>query len=91
MPTFTFVIDYDGGTYISQSGGASPKAALRAWLRSFDFSVIPRLSTRAVQTLRREVCADTPTPVDSVRSVWCIGAALPRRYFMIHIIKTRVR
>lgn len=91
MPTFTFIADYNGGTYISQSAGRFPGAALRAWLQSFDFSVIPQLSACGVQMLRRDLSADTPIPVESVRSVWCVSAVLPRGLFLLHIIETRVR
>ncbi len=92
MSTFTFIADYDGGTYISQSVGESPREALRAWSRSFDFSAIPRLSARDALKLRRDLSADTLTPVDSVRSVWCVSGAPKRKgLFLIHIIKTRMR
>jgi hypothetical protein len=87
MPAFTFIADYDGGTYISQCAGTTPRTALLAWLQSYDFSVIPKFSRQAVLKLRRDLAADNPVPVESAQSVWCVSG----RGLLIHIVKTSVR
>jgi hypothetical protein len=91
MPMFTFIIEYDGGTYISQRAAATPRAALQRWLRSFDFSIIPRLDSQTIQTLRKYLATETLTPVTSVQNVWCITCTTPRKLFLVNLIKTRAR
>lgn len=57
---FTFVDDCEGDTSISQSGGDSIEASIRAWLDARPDGPPPRVRTQI-----------DPVPVNGVQSVWC--------------------
>lgn len=40
MPLYTFIADYDGGTYISQVAAENPTAALAAWAQHLQVDAI---------------------------------------------------
>jgi len=91
MHIFTFVASYQGTTYITQFQGATPRAALREWLRSFSFSIVEGLSPSELYTLKRDLSAAVPRRADSFRSMWFLNCMLGKDGFGIDIIDTKTK
>jgi hypothetical protein len=85
---FTLIVDYDGGTYISQWSATSPKRALVKWARSFDFSVIPRVKNSWLEDLRTHIARERPVRISGTKAVWCESGALGNKLMIINIVRT---
>jgi hypothetical protein len=88
--TFTFIIEYDGGTYISQWIAASPKKALSKWMRLFDFSVIPRVRASWLDAFRKDMISEHPTRISGTKGVWCAGGILGNKLMIINVVRTSI-
>jgi len=83
---FTFVLEYKGGTYISQSTGPSLGGAIAKWAKT---RADRDLTTWGlVQDDLNEVAADTPVPLDGCRNVWCMSASRHQGLILVNIIAT---
>ena len=87
MDLYTFIADYRGYRVWGQHQGASPRAALKSWLRTSRPGIFP-LSKRTEKKARKELLADKPTGGGATHNVWTV-VALRHCDFWVHIIKTR--
>ena len=92
---FTFIMDYKGGTYISQGKGTSVKDAIDRWAQSY---VLPKemgLKNRkkAQEDLRYIAEKEDlpPTPILGTRNVWCDSVIILDDGAIINIVKTSMR
>lgn len=87
---YTLLVDYDGGTYISQWSATTPKRALMEWACSFDFSVIPRVRNSWLDGFRERLPMENPTRISGTTGVWCAGELLGNKLILINIVRTSV-
>ena len=87
MDLYTIVATCRGFIAVDQRQGASPRAALKSWLRAFKLGIFP-LSKRTEKKARKELLADKPTGGGATHNVWTV-VALRRCDFWVHIIKTK--
>jgi len=88
---FTFVLDYRGGTYISQVESDSAKGALRSWLDVVDLDEVFGLTSRGRDRFRESLLAHALVPVDRVRNVWCVSGRVRGALAIVHVIQTVAR
>jgi hypothetical protein len=85
--SYTFVIEFLGGTYVHQAGGESPEMALRSWLRVAADEM--EWAEYRMELLRALI--DQPAvPVEGCRNVWCMSGLAGDHLFLIHIIGTDI-
>lgn len=84
--TYTFVIEFLGGTYVRQAGGESPELALRAWLRLACEGELEWAEYRI--ELLRALIDQNAVPIEGCRNVWCMSGVAGEHLFLIHIIGT---
>ncbi len=83
---FTFVLDFDGGTYLTQESGTLEEAREK-WLLT-GLQNLESLSTAARKELMDSFAEDEATLVNNVRNVWCLSGLANGRLAMLHIVKT---
>jgi len=88
MPLYTFILDYQGGTYISQTAAASPDHAINNWANSFDASSIPGFSPDMKVELIQASSEEKPTAIEGVENIWCISCSIKGRLLLIHFVQT---
>ena len=90
MPTFTFITDYRGGTYICQKAAADLRTACFLWKDEI-------VTGRYVQHLDVEAFSKTfdadidelpPLPIDEVSNVWLFHLMFGRHMLDLHIVQT---
>ncbi len=84
--SYTFVIEFLGGTYVHQAFGESPELALRAWLRVAGEEDFEWARYRA--ELLRVIAEQAAVPIEGCRNVWCMSGLCGEYLFLIHIIGT---
>jgi hypothetical protein len=92
MDLYTIVADYRGLRAVGQRQGASPRGALKSWLRPYRLGGLG-LNKRTQSRVRKELLEFKqvgPERIQAagIQNVWRI-AALPRCELLVHIIKTR--
>lgn len=84
--SYTFVIEFLGGTYVHQGSGESPELALRSWLR-FANDREGEWAEYRIELLRALI-DQTAVPIEGCRNVWCMSGVAGDHLFLIHIIGT---
>ena len=84
---FTFVLDFQGGTYFGQAEGTMD-AALANWLLSLE---LDRLNGNELQSLRDSIRADQPVRVEGIKNVWCSTGLVDGKIAIVHIIATETK
>jgi hypothetical protein len=87
LSLFTVVLEYGGGTYISQAAGEDAKAALLAWL-----SGLLENDLREWKLRRHELQAAVENgcvALSGLTNVWCTSSSAAGGLLLINIIATR--
>jgi hypothetical protein len=89
---YTFIMEFMGGTYISQIKEKSLNRACRKWARTLNVREIKGLGPKSHALLIQEMKdkINQPVPLNSTQNVWCTSALMMRRWALINIVKTSV-
>lgn len=87
MDRYTFVMEFRGGTYISQVEAESLALAIEKWSNSVDTKQIRHLGSIGKSTLIKKLQSEDPTPLQGLDDVWCLAASIKSGFTMINIIK----
>jgi len=90
MPTYTFIMDYAGGTYISQVKAPSPKIAFVKGAQQLNPSLVTHLGAKTKESLVDQLKSDEPVPLDVVRNVWCETALIRGKGVLINLVQTEL-
>ena len=82
------MVDYLGGTYISQKSGNGPWDAFTSWHSSLLAEETAVGVTLPLFHALSEAGQDELTPVNEVRNVWCLGGSYEGELLLLNIIKT---
>lgn len=86
MALFTFVLEFDGGTYISQFRAPSARRAMAQYSSRI-------VRNRAVPTALRKGLANAlsvehPVAIEGMRNVWCCSASIGRKLALLNVVAT---
>ena len=92
MCLYTFILDYNGGTYVSQIEGRSLKIVILKWVRQLDLDTI-RVKNDNKECIETSIKDNIEEPVllDGMRNVWCIALRLDRKLAIVNMVKTNKR
>lgn len=89
MKLFTVVLDFDGGTYVSQTRARTIAELSVRIAADIDWDAVLGRSRRDA---RRRYCAalseSEPVPVAGLVSVWCLSALFGRKVAVVHVVQT---
>ncbi len=86
---FTFIIDYMGGTYVSQVNGNSPDDAMLRWVRTFDFQNVLKIHQDINNILRDiEDVEKTPLALNGMKNIWSFSLLLDDELALVNVVKT---
>lgn len=87
MALFTVLLEFNGGTYLSQLRAASAhKVAAKHAARLIDNKAVGTLATR--RRLAQRLAADNPVAIEGVRNVWCSHASVGKKSALVNIVGT---
>ncbi|SRR6266545_1081438 len=88
MPFYTFIMDYAGGTYVSQVTARSEKSACVKWAQRLEVSQIQGLGRKGQESLIQQVKDDPPGPLNGTLNAWCTGALIHGKFALINLVQT---
>jgi hypothetical protein len=87
MTLFTVVLEFDGGTYISQFRAASAQtAAVKHAAHLIGNKAVGTLAIR--KRLAHGLSADRPVSIQGVLNVWCCSTSVNKKFAMVNIVAT---
>ncbi|MGH9425082.1 MAG: hypothetical protein ACRD2L_02070 [Terriglobia bacterium] len=91
MRLYTLILEYLGGTYISQVEAESPETAATQWARQLDSKRdVEALNTEVVSEFIKELQGQEAVPIEGCRNVWCLDALVRGKLALIHVIATSI-
>jgi len=89
MSLYTIILEFGGGTYVSQTSAASKESALSAWCNTIrtDKDFGPD-SSRLAEEVEHEANAARLSLLDGLESAWSFTTLLNDRLILGHVIKT---
>jgi len=90
MSVYTFIMDYDGGTYVSQVRSSSPIGAARKWAQSFDTRGVEGIGEASKLQMVNELNSgfEEPVPLEGMLNTWCIHFVLRGKSALVNFVKT---
>ncbi len=90
MNLYTFILDYAGGTYVSQVSAQDSIQAVDRWIKQLDLSKDESIGELDRDRLRKEFSQEKIGLVDGLKSVWCITVEIKDQVGIVHIVLTAV-
>ena len=86
MSLYTVILEYAGGTYISQVPGSDEVSALSHWKERLDDDELTKwkLNRQDVQ----QVLNESPVQLTKLLNIWCSGASASHGLILVNLIKT---
>jgi hypothetical protein len=88
MPLYTFIMEYAGGTHVSQIKASSPKTACIKWARDLDISQVEGLGLKSKDSLIEQMRTEPPVALDAMSNAWCATALLRGELALINVVRT---
>jgi len=88
MHLYTVIVEFDGGTFISQIPAKSHDEALAIWGRHRTKKFNLKTRSALIKALRDG--EHGLVPLERLRNTWCTSASLGDEFILINVIKTDV-
>jgi hypothetical protein len=88
MNLYTFILDYIGGTYISQVKARNLTKAVSKWPDGLVIDEIKGLGPNTISLLKLRLTEDRPVPLSGLINAWCMSTIIRGRLVLIHIVET---
>lgn len=85
---YTVILDYEGGTYLSQGSGNSPLEGMQSSIENSDFSEIPELKLVGKAKLIKELESGGLVSLGGLQSVFCATAEIDNSLCIAHLVAT---
>ena len=87
MPLFTFVLEFDGGTHISQLRATSLFRAVEEYgAQLLRDKAVAKLPVR--RRLSEALSAENPVAIKGMRNVWCCSASIGKKLALLNVVAT---
>ena len=87
MAIFTVILEFDGGTYISQFRARSEQRAAANYASHLvGIKEIGTLANR--KRLASFLSRERPVAIQGVRNVWCCSASIGKKLALVNIVAT---
>ena len=88
MALYTFVMDYRGGTYLSQVEASKKEAAMRLWLEQLEVGFHKDFTEEVKAKLLLENFEDEkPVRIEDLINTWFFGQKF-KKWALVHFTKT---
>jgi hypothetical protein len=88
MELYTFIMEFRGGTYISQVRAEHLYDSLKLWGKQLKPKDIQHLGEKGKNELLAELNDEELTKVSTMKNVWYFGLSIKKGYIAVNVIKT---
>lgn len=90
MATYTFIMNFKGGTYISQIKAKDEFEAVLKWGKELDSSQVEGFEEKHREALLERLKDESPVLLTGLTHAWCIGARIGKTFALVNFVKTDV-
>ena len=83
---YTLILDWNGGTYVSQIEASDAPSALLAWADEFR---LPQTKPHKRISLGPLNVHENLVPASDCRNVWCASGRIGSKLALVHLVLTR--
>ena len=87
MKRYTFIFEYEGGTYIKQVSALDIKSAIEMWSNLLG-PEIPNFNKKKKIQLLKESQLSEPTPIAGMENVWHLHLEIGESFGYLNIVAT---
>ena len=88
MPLYTFIMDFQGGTYVAQIRASSPRSACVKWAENLETNEIHGLGEKGKSVLIEEMKGESPIAIDGITNTWFASASIRGKSAYINLVLT---
>lgn len=89
MNLYTLIIDFDGGTYITQGEATNPSEAPKNCIINWDISDIPDILTEQDKSIILANIMETDfVPLRGMKNIWSSSIELHQHFLILNLVKT---
>ncbi len=88
--TYTFILEFRGGTYIKQLSGRNLNIAIRSWAKELIHDNIKYLGPQGLMSILKRIKTIEPLALDEMVNVWFIYFPIKNGNAFLNIIKTDI-
>jgi len=88
LSLYTIILEYKGGTYISQIQSESPTAAVKKWS-----TTITEHSLAVWGVDRSDLVSlsdDNPVPLENCVNIWCLTGSAKNHLMLLNVVATEM-
>lgn len=90
MNLYTMVLDFHGGTYISQFDAETAVDAVAAWCRELqDEQLLGEVSSDVAEGIMIDAIENVLVEVDGLHGAWCAAATVEGNLALLNVIITQ--
>ena len=90
MNLYTLVLDFHGGTYISQFDADTPQDAVAAWCKELcDNELLGQISHAVAEGVMVDAIENDLVEVDGLHGAWCAAASVEDQLALLNVIITQ--
>lgn len=82
------ILDYDGGTYLSQVKARNPRQACLKWADQLDLRAVFGVARVGKDLLQNEIAEEQPVLLDGLKNVWCMSLRIRDKLAFLHVVQT---
>lgn len=90
MKVYTFIMEFRGGTYISQVSSNSLKNSVQNWAQNLNINEINFFDQQSQKELVELVVDNKPIGISGLLNIWCLSLSLKRGFVLITIVQTDI-
>ncbi len=88
MKRYTFVMDFEGGTYLSQVSAGSPEEALSGWAKNMNWNEVAGAEGISVPEVMEELIDEALSPIEGLVNVWCFTISPREKLGIVHVVES---
>ena len=88
MPLYTFILEYKGGTYLSQNVSDAAASAFLKGAKKLEALDVTGLGKKGKASLVEQMKTNEITAITGLTNVWCKTALISGRLAMVTVIQT---
>ena len=86
---YTILVEYDGGTFISQEFATNPVEAVRFWSRNEKAVGFPQQLNESQRIeLQQDFYNSDLVPINGLTNVWCDTTTIAEKLLLLHCVQT---
>lgn len=88
---YSFIMEYDDGSYISQVEATNEREAMISWLENLDISTIDNFSLNdKIRLIEENFIEENPILISGCKNIWCFGLRIKKNkaLALVNMIKT---